>query len=480
MFPLQIEPSDLGFKASPSSVNFSDPFQKAFSKVLAKKLNVIRSLAAGFSCLSNIGKEILPKRYDILLDIVKHSQLGDTNPTVDGKSLFMEKYVNNFSFIENLTKSEPKFLTNELEYLDFCKLESSLKITAAAKNEKAECTMFRPTVTGRGLCHTFNGLPMLEVYKETAQTKLWSSTFEPKQPNKLVNPSGYGPSAGLNIVLNMYQTPSNMFSQRFQTSLSKAIFAITSEMDWLSVYLNGFIIEPGYSYTFKVVGSLMVTTERLNTMDVKARLCNLQSDSKDMDILGAYSKAGCGYECFVQQVIHKCKCVPWFMPKSANNTAVRYCEEKYTEGINEANVCLSQLYSEFSLNNCDCPSDCSGTSLTVFDFRFPLDNPGKYCEKSKSLEKISVVYQYNVLCDICRKYVTHNRVKLTYDYVVKNSTNPDDFYNVVCNDFLMENVAVIKVELSTPTLTRSVRDKRFNFEGQLSDLGKRHHPIYNF
>ena len=168
------------------------------------------------------------------------------------------------------------------------------------------------------------------------------------------------------------------------------------------------------------------------------------------------------------------------MPKSANNTAVRYCEEKYTEGINEANVCLSQLYSEFSLNNCDCPSDCSGTSLTVFDFRFPLDNPGKYCEKSKSSEKISVAYPYNVLCDICRKYVTHNRVKLTYDYVVKNSTNPDDFYNVVCNDFLMENVAVIKVELSSPTLTRSVRDKRFNFEGQLSDLGKRHHPIYNF
>jgi hypothetical protein len=41
-----------------------------------------------------------------------------------------------------------------------------------------------------------------------------------------------------------------------------------------------------------------------------------------------------------------------------------------------------------------------------------------------------------------------------------------------CNTFLTQNVALVKVEMATKSLTRSLKDKRFNFVSQLSSLGK--------
>ena len=35
----------------------------------------------------------------------------------------------------------------------------------------------------------------------------------------------------------------------------------------------------------------------------------------------------------------------------------------------------------------------------------------------------------------------------------------------------MKNVAIIKVEMAAPRLIQSVRDKRFVYTGQISDLG---------
>ena len=52
--------------------------------------------------------------------------------------------------------------------------------------------------------------------------------------------------------------------------------------------------------------------------------------------------------------------------------------------------------------------------------------------------------------------------------IILDPSNFDEF----CNKFLKENVAVVKVEMATKSLTRSLKDKRFNFVSQLSSLGK--------
>jgi hypothetical protein len=42
-----------------------------------------------------------------------------------------------------------------------------------------------------------------------------------------------------------------------------------------------------------------------------------------------------------------------------------------------------------------------------------------------------------------------------------------------CSKFVIENVALVKVEMVAKSLTRSVKDKRFNFVDQLSSLGNK-------
>ena len=76
-----------------------------------------------------------------------------------------------------------------------------------------------------------------------------------------------------------------------------------------------------------------------------------------------------------------------------------------------------------------------------------------------------------MLCEICKNVIKFHRIKLTYDFILDiglDPSKPDAF----CNQFIKENVATVKVEMATRSIVRSVKDKRFNFVGQLSSLGK--------
>ena len=102
MFSEQVNPQDLGLVALPA--NYTEPFQTYLYKILYKNMKVLTQLGRGASCLARIGEKILPLHYDILLDIIKHSQLGNTTPTAADRQEFFEKYVQRSYFIETLNK----------------------------------------------------------------------------------------------------------------------------------------------------------------------------------------------------------------------------------------------------------------------------------------------------------------------------------------------------------------------------------------
>ena len=370
---------------------------------------------------------------------------------------------------QGFIKAEPKYLDDSLRLIEFCALGSLLSLT----RETAECHLFQPTVTAKGLCYTFNGRPMTEIYRQSALVDQWTKVFEPNENVQLAHPTGYGPNNGLYFVLNMFKTDS------IESTSKNSILSVSNENEWVNIFGNYFIIQPGNSYTFKVTANRMITTKRFEEMQVEDRNCFLPHETKGLDFMKSYFKGSCLYECAVKQVIENCNCTSWNFPKY-NLTNPPFCEGQSFLTPTATTSCFDQVFSSLSSKKCGCPSNCVDTTFTVFDFVQTLDNPGLTCNDFKTLDKNKGVYPYNVLCDLCRKALRLHRIQFLYNYLLLRSPNPEDFPEF-CNHFLMNNIALVKVEMSAPGMLLSVRDKRTNFESQLSNLGKLHPPsLYSF
>jgi len=440
VFANLVYPGDVGYFSNSSVNDYRDPFSNAIFKSLKQKVPILSFLRGTSNCLS------------------RHSQMGNTTPTSKDRHQFFEKYVKNAFNLKTLKKEEPRYLENDLKFLSFCDIGAPVENAALAPDS---CSLFEPTITGKGLCHTFNGIPMKDIYKQTPVTKLWNEVFKPNENVQLKYSTGHGQANGLNIVLNMFKTIS------MESSSKNLILSVSNHREWVNIFAVNFVIEPGHSYIFKVIANQIITTKRFEEMSFADRECYMSHETNNLQWLNQYSKSGCQYEFAIKQAIQNCNCTPWNIPK-ANLESIKFCEENPTSSLENSGVCFNKVFSQFSTNDCECPSNCNDTSFTVFDSKQPLVNPGNHCAKVSALKR---KYPYTALCDLCQKALKFHKFKFDYEFYVQNSINPADFASF-CNKFLMENVAIVKVEMMSPTLTRSKRDKRFSFEGQLSDLGK--------
>ncbi len=81
-----------------------------------------------------------------------------------------------------------------MKFLAFCENEPAADLVRTSDADPSECSLFDPTVTKRGLCHTYNGLPMTDVFKESPVVNLWRKAFKPRDFVELVHPTGPGPN----------------------------------------------------------------------------------------------------------------------------------------------------------------------------------------------------------------------------------------------------------------------------------------------
>jgi len=394
-----------------------------------------------------------------LLEVIKHSRLGQTTKSSKDPEPFEERFVGKSFNLRNLSKAEPTYLEDDPKFFEFCAFGSSLWLS----NVSDRCGFFYTTITGKGLCKTFNGLPMNQVYKSSPVTDRWNDVFQPKLDNHLQSPTGFGPNHGLTVVVNLFQTVS------MEATSKNSILSIANGEEWVNVFANHYLIQPGYSYTFKVLANQMIVTKRFEEMPMKDRNCLLPHENINMKFMSNFTKGGCLYECAINQMVQTCNCTPWNIPKT-NLSSTPFCEKKFVATAAGSVTCTDVVYSGFSANSCGCPSNCAETIFTIFDSKEQLDNPGLNCNEAQVFDRRRGVFPYLVFCNLCRKVLKFYRVWFNYKFLVSNSTNPEDFPRF-CNEFLMNNVAIIKVEMATPSVTQSVRDKRFNFEAQLSDLG---------
>lgn len=125
------------------------------------------------------------------------------------------------------------------------------------------------------------------------------------------------------------------------------------------------------------------------------------------------------------------------------------------------NKCFySAMRSSSTFDECDCASDCRSTSLSIFESSRPIDDWKEYCEPGNDF-----FFQFKNLT------VGKHYYGFYYNYIVNNGPNPDS-YEEICHYLLQNHVILVKVEMATKSIIRSVRDKKFSFENQLSTLGK--------
>ena len=401
----------------------------------------------------NTKQILLQSHYEIFMDVVLYSQIGFDGKIGNSKLDFKNKYAN-MSFIFYLTKpEEPKFLINQLGMIPFCEFAHILNLTGISESENSRCNRFHPFLTTSGLCQTFNSLGMNQIFKNSTFLHSWMNLLNIDLNLDPINSVGSGPSNGFYFVLNSFErVKASRDSNNF-------IMSITNEFNPFDIFEQNYPIETGHFYTFRVLANQVVTTDKFDLLHLSQRNCSLPNENGKLNLVQNYSKSGCKYECYIKQAIQECQCISWSIPPMVGQQ-LSYCS------LYE-NDCFDQAMKSKLKESCNCPEDCYGTSFSVFPSVKDLEIPKNFC----SDQKIKDEFPFPIFCSLCKNVIKTHRMRFYYDHVINGASNPDDL-DEFCHKFIHENVAVVKIEMATKFITRSVKDRRNSFVSQLSSIGK--------
>ena len=96
-------------------------------------------------------KALMENHYNTFLDLIKHSQTGNTFTSEAEMYHFEEKYVNTTTRLNNMTKRAPKYLKNEIGSLPFCETASTLRLSSISKESLTKCRLFEYLITPKGI-----------------------------------------------------------------------------------------------------------------------------------------------------------------------------------------------------------------------------------------------------------------------------------------------------------------------------------------
>ncbi len=403
--------------------------------------------------------QIMKNKYESFLDIVHHSESENSIQTKEQKQKFENDYLTNILFKQSKPR-RPTYLNDQTGMIPFCSKVpySNLSIVSALK--PSTCDLFHRHLTPNGLCYSFNSLTMAEIYVPSESIDSFNTFLDLKKNSTLLKPLGHGPNYGLNFVLNSFERVNNVnYDNNESRSSQNFILSITNKNNPFDIFRQSYFIEPGFSYKYQILADQTVTTKEFDNMEPSIRNCSLTNENSKSNLTRTYSKSSCKYECAIKYAIKECNCIPWNIPKMTSDY-ISLCDLEET--------CFTEHLRMFSPTDCNCSSDCQGTSFSVFVTRKPISTPTNFC----SDERIKSEYPFTVLCQLCRNVITKQRIRFVYEQIMNGWPDPNNL-DGFCSKFVIENVALVKVEMVAKSLTRSVKDKRFNFVDQLSSLGNK-------
>jgi len=395
-------------------------------------------------CCNILTKNLVEKHLQEFLSIMEYSEGKNYFPN-DGNKHLMSLIGRNSSLVKKMkNRSEDK---NPIGMILFCDIVKDLNI---AFERFPGCTNTSAVSTSHGICQSFNSAPSTDIYKNFPYLKVWNSVFGTNISNRsLVYPKGNGAAKGMYFILNSYE------SYGFNRHSNEFILSITNENNPFDIAKSNFNLLPGQSYSFKVMQSQIGTTSKFDSMNFQDRNCALPNESGKLRYMKMYTKSACEYECALEKAAKRCYCIPWNLPRLSLDDPP-FCDML-------GNLCFAEsMKNDLDFEACDCPNDCKSTILNIFESSKQIYNFNDYCDPSNTL----FFYLENFIR-------TKHYYGLYYNHIVNDGPNPDN-YEAMCHYLIQNHITVVKVELTAKRIMKSIRDKRFSFENQLSMLGKFH------
>jgi hypothetical protein len=376
------------------------------------------------------------EHFQMLLEIMEHSYIRDFENDEE-KMAFFNNVVLKGLKNQNLSFTNPQ--TSILNTILFANL------TTDFQNAKSQNTKMNTVITGRGICYSYNSLPMHQIYQPSHYQEMWNLTFGAGSDEELEYPTVWGPAQPLYIVAQSFEPSSVRTSHGFMLSF-------TNEFNSYDVIQNSFEILPGYQHTFRVIPSQLSTTVRFDELKLGDRKCKLKNENEGMRLLSRFSKSGCEFECALEKSSDTCSCMPWSVARRDNNS--KTCDMF-------GNLCFKNAFnSPQTYEGCGCMNDCQATTYIISESSKPISNWKELCLSSNVISQLAnyVHENYNL-------YFT-----LSY-FIDKQGPDPDSLNNV-CEFLIKNHVSVIKVEIGAKSVIKSVRDVKTTFENQLSAVGR--------
>ena len=381
-------------------------------------------------CCNLFQNVTIDEHLETFLSIMKYSYLRNFNDEQD-KEMFLDK------FAKKLYQGEKPTLVSS----SYSTLNTFLICDQVSDFQEAEssCQHVHPVVTGNGLCYSYNGLQMHELYKASSYSQMWNSTFGGRKTTVPVDPS-----RTLYIVVQSYKPSSLKVSQNFMLSF-------TSQFSPFDVVNNSFEIMAGFQHDFRIIPSVLSTSSRFDELPLTDRKCRLKIETHDMELLKSYSKSGCEFECAIKKSADTCRCLPWSIPRIANHS--KTCDML-------GNRCFKNSFnSPSTYENCSFLNDCQNVMYTFSESSRPIVEWLKLCS--------------NTVIGRFQSFRADYSLDLTYKRYILNIGPPDpDSLDDICEYVVKNFVSVIRVEIGTKSVIKSVRDVKTTFETQLSAIGK--------
>jgi len=250
----------------------------------------------------------------------------------------------------------------------------------------------------------------------------------------------WGPSHPLFIVAQTFEPSPTRENENFMLSF-------TNEFDPFDVTHDSFEIVPGYQHTFRIIPSQLMTTPAFDKLSVNDRGCRLKNENNNSSLFKSYSKTNCEFECIMKAASNACKCLPWAMPRMQSK--LKTCDMI-------GNSCFRNVFHQSKLyRSCNCMPDCQTTTFSISESTRPFI--WKKCDSIDNL--VTMVQQRYSL------YFALENVKNEYGSNVAS-------YHDICGHLKDNHISIIKVEMGTKSVIKSVRDVKASFEYQLSAVGE--------
>ena len=207
-----------------------------------------------------------------------------------------------------------------------------------------ECELFQPAITDMGICPSFNGKQMSEMFEPS----YFLTSFLEAYKEDLNNMSSvkYGQESGQSLKFYLLNIPKEMKYEMTSDTPTTFNFAVTSSKEFFGMKGSSFKIKAGYKSIIEVEPMEIVASEDLKAVPLAKRKCKFDDEIDGIKLFKTYSQSGCEFEMNIRKGLEKCKCVPWFIPTTLGQNYImcdnygNRCFELATLGSGSYDNCL--------------------------------------------------------------------------------------------------------------------------------------------